>query len=198
MQKADVTKMGEACLFEEASELPRQYPNQTNDPCGPAAWYALKVRTGSEVNVAAKLLDRGVIPYCPIRKERRRYSDRMKVVSKAAFPGYLFCRFNINRKTSVISSPGVEYVLGVDGKATPVPDEELHHLARTISAGASPVFSMTPGQRVRVTHGPLRGVEGTLVRDDSGAKLVVSINLLSQGAALHLPEDQICPIEAGN
>jgi transcription antitermination factor NusG len=157
-------------------------------------WYVLKVRTGGETAAVEALRYRGLNPYCPMRRERRRYSDRMKVVEAAVFPGYVFCRFDIQHKLPIISSPGVEYIVGFSEGPAPIPEEEFLNIRRMIDAGGSAVRSLPLGQRVRVTHGPLQGVEGILVRDSEGGQLVVAIKLLNQGASLHIDEDKICPI----
>lgn len=194
-QKADVKKMGEACLQHStcaAAVLPAlpSSPLQDED----SAWYALKVRTGGEPGAVEALRYRGYAPYCPTQKERRRYSDRMKVVDATVFPGYVFCRFDAGRKVPVISSPGVEYIVGFGSGPVAIPEEELMNIRRMIDAGAAAVRSLAAGQRVRVTHGPLEGIEGNLVRDTAGNRLVVSIKLLNQGASLHINEDEVCPV----
>ena len=158
------------------------------------AWYVLKIRTGGEQAAVTALKHRGFDPYCPMQKERRQYSDRMKLVDAAVFPGYVFCQFDSQKKLPVISCPGVEYIVGFADGPTPVPEEELMNIRRMIAAGASAVRCLQSGQRVRVTHGPLEGVEGILVRDTAGDRLVVSIELLNQGAALHVNQDYICPV----
>ena len=184
--------MGEACLGERTS-LPLVPPILHSIEVGPQfpAWYALKVRTGGEFAAVAALRSRGFDPYCPTQKERRRYSDRMKVVETAVFPGYAFCKFDVQKKLPVVSSPGVEYIVGVAGVPTPIPEVEISNIRRVIDAGASASENFVQGQRVRVTHGPLAGVEGILIRDSRGDRLIVSIELLNQSACLHITQDQI-------
>jgi transcription antitermination factor NusG len=186
--------MGEACLantYESGFHLSGMYLPQ--DDCdGYKQWYALKVRTGGEPSAAEALTMRGLELYSPMRQERRRYSDRMKVVKAAVFPGYIFCRFNIANKLPVISSPGVEYIVGLSGAHTPISDREIDSIRRLIESGADVTPMLGAGQRVRVMHGPLEGVEGVLLRDGKGSRLVVSIELLKRSAALHISEDEVC------
>jgi transcription antitermination factor NusG len=194
-KKADVKKMGEACLnsatyntaflsnLHSASTWGQQF-----------AWYVLKIRTGGELAAVTALRHRDYTPYCPMQKVRRHYSDRMKIVDAAAFPGYVFCQFDSQKKLPIISCPGVEYIVGFADGPTPIPEEELMNVRRMIDAGASAVRGMEQGQRVRVTHGPLEGVEGILVRDATSNRLVVSIELLNQGASLHINQDEVCPV----
>jgi len=157
----------------------------------PASWYALKVRKGSEEAVVSALELRGLDPYCPIHKERRRYSDRMKVVSKPLFPGYVFCSFAIEKKLPVVSCPGVEYIVGCAGVATVIPDVQIDSIRRMVDAGAVAEERFVPGEKVRVTHGALAGVEGVVVRESRGTRLFVSIEMLNRSASLWIDQAHI-------
>lgn len=159
-------------------------------------WYAIKVRTRAESTVSDLLRIRGLNPYCPMQKERRRYSDRMKVVETAVFPGYLFCRFDANKKLPIISTPGVEYIVSVAGAPVAIPQREMENIRRAIEAGACAAPYFKEGQRVRVTHGPLSGVEGIVAREAGCDRLVISIELLSRSVSLHIDSDLMCPLSA--
>jgi transcription antitermination factor NusG len=198
VKKADVKTMGEACLESGTYSVALlSNLNLAAMPNRSFAWYVLKIRTGGELAAVTALKHRGYAPYCPMRKEHRRYSDRIKVVDAAVFPGYVFCQFDSQKKLPIISCPGVEYIVGfADGPAA-VPEVELMNVRRMLDAGASTVRGMEQGQRVRVTHGPLEGVEGILVRDAISDRLVVSIELLNQGASLHINQDEVCPVGQG-
>ena len=189
--------MGEACLAENTTikSQPALLGSAAIEP-GSFAWYALKVRTGGESSAAVALQNRGLDPYNPTYKERRRYSDRMKVVEKSVFPGYIFCEFDIQKKLPIVSSPGVEYIVGVAGTPAPVPEIEITNIRRVVAAGASESGPLLRGQRVRIAYGSLKGVEGILVRDARGAHLVVSINLLNRSAWLHIDQEQIRIVES--
>src|SRR5438876_12451565 len=99
--------MGEACLA-ESNALGAFQPTLGSTAMHSRSfdWYALKVRTGGEFSAVTALKSRGLDPYCPTRKERRRYSDRMKIVETAVFSGYVFCKFDVQKKLPVVSSPG--------------------------------------------------------------------------------------------
>jgi len=187
--------MGEACL-ESRTCLPALLPKleSATVPPGNPCWYALKVRTGAETKAVDALRHRGFAPYCPLRNERRHYSDRMKIVQLAVFPGYIFCQFDVQHKLLIISSPGVEYIVGFADGPMPVPEKALMDVRRMIDAGANAIRFFARGERVRVTHGLLEGVEGVLIRDTTGDKLVVSIELLNQGASLHVSQNEVSPI----
>ncbi len=183
--------MGEACLRNHHDQ-PRYSPSSAiPETQAEPSWYALKVRCGGEINVMSALKRKLYSPYCPMQQERRRYSDRMKTVSVPLFPGYLFCQFDPGQKLPIISTPGVDYIVGTNGPAA-IDEGEIDSIRRMVEAGAQAEPGFVQGQRVRVTHGALEGVEGVLVRNDLGqGKLVVSITLLNQSASLEIDEEAI-------
>jgi transcription termination/antitermination protein NusG len=157
----------------------------------PETWFALRVRVGSEASIVQLLNGRGLRAYAPTQKESRRYSDRMKKIDKPIFAGYVFCSFDINRKLPVISCPGVDYIVGFGGAATVIPEEQIEAIRRMVAEGATSCERLSTGDRVRVTHGPLAGIEATLVNESRGARLVVSIELLNRGVSLVVEKDHV-------
>jgi transcription antitermination factor NusG len=115
----------------------------------------------------------------------------MKIVHNAVFPGYLFCRFDMNLKLPVISSHAVEYVVSLNGLPMAIPDVQIEHIRRAVEAGALPAPYVQVGERVRVEFGPLAGLEGILVRRESRGRLVVSVDLLQRSVSLEIDEDHV-------
>jgi transcription antitermination factor NusG len=158
------------------------------------AWYALKVRTRSESVAALALQNRGYVSYSPVYQERRRYSDRMKAVETAAFPGYIFCRFNTNLKIPVLSSPAVEYIVGRAGNHVPIEESEIDAIRRFIAAGGRAVPYLLTGQRVRIEFGPMAGIEGFFVRSGGAGRVTLSVDLLQRSIAVQIDHDYIRPL----
>jgi transcription antitermination factor NusG len=50
------------------------------------------------------------------------------------------------------------------------------------------------GQKVRIKSGPLAGVEGFLVRQSSGLRVVISMDLIRQAAAVEVDADDVEPM----
>jgi len=70
-------------------------------------WYALQVRSRYEKIVASTLLSKGYEGFLPLYSQRRRWSDRMKELELPLFPGYLFCRFDVNKRLPILVTPGL-------------------------------------------------------------------------------------------
>ena len=156
-------------------------------------WYALKVWVRSEALACTGLRQRGFESYSPVYPERRRYSDRIKVVNQPAFPGYIFCRLNLKSKVNVLSCPAVEYIVGMQRRPVAIAENEIEAIRRCLGAGGRPVEYLRLGQRVRIEYGALSGVEGILTRVDGKDRLTLSVDLLQRSLAVQIDADQVQP-----
>jgi len=156
-------------------------------------WYALKVWTRSEALASEALRNRGFETFSPTYQERRRFVDRVKTVNIPAFPGYIFCYFVLHAKIPVLSSPAVEYIVGVRGRPTPIANTEIDAIRRYLAAGSRPVPYLQVGQKVTINYGPLTGFEGILTRVDGQDRLTLSIDLLQRSLALQIDADRVRP-----
>ncbi|MGH9345903.1 MAG: transcription termination/antitermination NusG family protein, partial [Vicinamibacterales bacterium] len=58
----------------------------------PDRWYAVQVRPRFERVVGRLLAEKSYEPLVPLYKCRRRWSDRVKVLERPLFAGYVLCR----------------------------------------------------------------------------------------------------------
>jgi len=185
--------MGGACPESPVSITTLEMQPYLNSP-GRVEWYALKVHTRSEDIAAMALRNRGYEPFAPTYPERRKYTDRMKVVETAVFPGYIFCRFNAQSRTPVLSSPAVEYIVGVAGDPISITDSDMEAIRRAVESGARPTPYLKMGRRVRIEFGPLAGLEGLLTQNDGNEYLTVSVDLLQRSVTVRIEADHVRPL----
>jgi transcription antitermination factor NusG len=151
-------------------------------------WFAVQVRAGREALAARHLRTRGYEVFLPTYRERRRWSDRVKIVEQALFAGYVFSRFQIGVVGKVITTPEVIRIVGSGISPQAVPSLELDAIRRIVDAklDAEPWPGMAPGERVRITSGALQGIEGTVLATKQGRRLIVSVTLLQRSVAVEL------------
>lgn len=156
-------------------------------------WYAVRTRSRFEVTTATALRDKGLVEFLPIYRSRRQWSDRVKELDLPLFPGYVFCRFDAADPYTVLNSPGVVHIVSSGGTPIPVDEREIENIRAICAAGvpASPYNELAIGQRLVIVKGPLRGVEGTVVRVKDHYRLVVSISLLQRSVSTELERDWI-------
>jgi transcriptional antiterminator RfaH len=155
------------------------------------AWYALVCRPRHEKVVAAALQMKSLESFVPLYRDRRKWSDRTKQVDLPLFPGYAFCRFGIQERSQVLKTPGVMSVVGNGRMPLAVDDEEITRLQRVVDSGLSlqPWAFLEAGDKARVACGPLRGVEGIVVRAKNRDRMVVSVTLLRRAVAVEVDRE---------
>jgi transcription antitermination factor NusG len=159
-------------------------------------WFALQVRALHEKIVALTLREKGHEEFLPLHRVRRRWSDRVKNVEVPLFPGYVFCRLDIERRLPILVTPGVLFLVGIGKTPCPIEDSEIAALQSVVRSGlpAEPWPFLRVGQRVRIEQGSLQGVEGILVNMKKPCRLVVSVTLLQRSVAVEIEQDWVSPI----
>jgi transcription antitermination factor NusG len=134
--------------------------------------------------------------FLPLIARRSRWKDRTVQVQWPLFPGYCFARFSWLDRLRVLTAHGVVEVLGANGRAIPVPDVEIEAVRRLVTSilPVDPHPALEPGMAVEIRRGPLRGIRGTLIRKAGKARLVVSVNLIRQGASVQIDADDAVPV----
>lgn len=153
-------------------------------------WFAVRVRSRCEKLTAQDLANRGYEVCSACAPQRRVWADRIRTVEMPMFPGYVFARFDPAEGTSILNGAGVVSIVGFESRYCPVDDSEIEALRIVSQSGAAVVreLRMQTGARVRVTHGPLRGLEGVLVQIKNQHRLVVSVSLLHRSVAVEIDD----------
>lgn len=167
------------------------------------AWYAIWTRSHCERLVLDQLAAKGFAAFLPEIGVWSKRQGRLHVVPAPMFPGYLFVRHSMD-KHAYIEMQKVRGLVRIleDGwtRLTPIPDHEVAAVERVQQAGV-PMFrhgALHHGDHVRVTAGPLTGVEGIFLQDDPGTgRLVVSVGLLGRGVAVEIDGTSVEPCAPG-
>ena len=85
--------------------------------------------------------------------------------------------------------------MSFNDKITPIPDSEMESIRTLVESNFQydPCPLIREGMMVEVTHGPLRGVLGRLVRKGSHARLVLSVDLIGQAVSVEVDAADVKP-----
>lgn len=161
-------------------------------------WFAVQVRARHESGVADHLRGKGYEWFLPLYKCRKRWSDRVKIVDSPLFPGYLFCRFDPQNRLPVLKTPGVIRIVGSNGSPAPVDETEVNAIQAVVASGLPsepwPFFAV--GDRIRIESGPLRELEGIVVKHKGDHRLVLSVALLQRSVAVEIDSALVSPLHS--
>jgi len=134
--------------------------------------------------------------FLPLYQSKRRWSDRVKEVEQPLFPGYLFCRLDLNNRGPVLMTPSVQQIVGVGRTPIPVEEREMESIRLALSSGlpSQPWPYMHVGERVRVNYGSLVNLEGILVNFKGSNRVVLSVTLLQRSVAMEIDLAWLSPV----
>jgi len=185
------------------SEIPaiQSLQGSKSDPLGlpmhflEPRWYAVYTCANHEKHVAAEIAARGAEHFLPVYRSVRRWKDRRVTLDLPLFPGYVFVRLPLRDKLRILQVPSVVHFVSFNGLPAALPDDEVEALRSGLGHGlhAEPHPFLTVGRRVRITGGPFAGLEGILKRRKSGARVVVSMDLIQRSIAVDVDVADIAP-----
>jgi transcription antitermination factor NusG len=154
----------------------------------PRGWWAVYTKHQHEKVISEMLAAKGAEVFLPVYDLQRRRKQRTVTLTLPLFPGYLFVREQRDMRLAVVSTPGVHMIVTLGAELGVISDSEIQNLQIAISArrGIEPHPFCRLGERVRIVRGPLCGLEGILVRQKSGCRVVVSVPMLTQSASVEV------------
>jgi transcription termination/antitermination protein NusG len=160
------------------------------------SWFAVWTRSRHEQVVRAQLETKHIDAFLPTITRWSRWKDRKKKIDWPLFPGYCFARFDPDHALPVLKCSGVVNIVSVEGKPAAIPDYELESIRTLVASDLT--FDSCPlikeGMMVEVTHGPLRGVVGRLMRKDhERARLVLAVDLIGQAVSVDVDAADVKP-----
>ncbi len=160
-------------------------------------WYALHVRSRREHVVARQLDYKAFEVFLPLYNERRRWADRWKDVRLPLFPGYVFCRFDLESQSRALATSGVIDVVRSGGLPAPLEGSQIEDIRRTTlnSDKVEPYPRLARGQTVLLCEGPLKGITGTLIDFRGCLRLVISVELLQRSVMVEVDRSWAMPAQ---
>jgi transcription antitermination factor NusG len=160
-------------------------------------WFAVQVWSRREPFVTTHLQGQGYECFLPMVKSFRKWSDRMKEIEQPLFPGYLFCRFDLNSRGPLLMTPGVRQIVGIGRTAMAVEEHEVEAIRLAIESGlpSQPWPYLQVGQRVRVNHGSMNNLEGILINFKGSNRVILSVTLLQRSVAMEIDLAWVTPVE---
>ena len=164
---------------------------------GLLSWYAIRVKSRHEKSVASRLSYKGFDQFLPLYTRTVRYEGHRREHDFPLFPGYVFSCFDPVNRLPILTTPGVDYIVGSVAGPTPLDPSEIEGIRKAMELGlpVEPHPYPSVGSKMRIGDGPLAGVEGVLV--DSG-RLVLSVSLLQRSVLLEVDHQRVSRCEAGS
>tara|TARA_Y100000590_G_scaffold58717_1_gene62105 strand:+ start:618 stop:1130 length:513 start_codon:yes stop_codon:yes gene_type:complete len=151
-------------------------------------WIAIYTKPRHEKTVLNELINKGIETYLPILKERRKWSDRKKWVEFPLFRSYVFTRIALNNTLPVLKTIGVVKIIKFGNNPAIVQDKHIKNIKLMIEGGYRPQSTdyFLRGDMVQVCDGPLKGLEGEVIRIDNQDWIIIRIDAIQHSISVKI------------
>jgi transcription antitermination factor NusG len=160
------------------------------------SWFAVQVTPRHEKRVDAILQEQNYGHFLPMRRMRRKWSDRVKVIEQALFPGYVFVRTQSCSVGKIHRMPGFIRIVSFGGRPCSVPDIQIEALQRIIDSKRDicPISYLAVGRKVQIITGPLSGLTGIISHYRNCGRLIVSVDLIMRSIVVEVDGEEVAPL----
>jgi transcriptional antiterminator RfaH len=142
---------------------------------GEIAWYVAHTRPRCEKKLAEFCEREGFSTTLPLYKSIKKYPGKAVTFEKPLFPNYLFLRLKPHQRKRVYQSDYVANLLDVPDQQTFQEQLDAILMALETDYEICALPHISPGKKVKITAGPLRGMEGCV--EERQGKLLVFLRL---------------------
>ena len=168
-------------------------PASAAAPAG-ESWLVCHTKPRCEKKFAALLAAERFEHYLPLVQSVRRYQHQTKRFTKPLFPGYVFTRVPVESRRRIYQQDLLARAIVVESEALFL--RQLADVKAIVASGFELSLHplLTRGRRVKVTGGPLHGVEGFVDDPTNPNGIVVAMDVLQQGLLVRLPIENLQPL----
>ena len=151
-------------------------------------WYALSTRARHEKKVHNQLLQKGIMSYLPLQTFYRRWSDRYKEVQEPLFSCYIFVKIALKDRVTVLQTDGAVRLVSFNSIPATIPEDQIIAIKTLLENNfqIEKVDYLTPGQKIEVIQGPLKGIKGVLAEVKNSHRLVLRIDSIMQAISIDI------------
>jgi transcription antitermination factor NusG len=154
-------------------------------------WFVAHTRPRCEKKLAQYAEREGLIVTLPYFRSVHKYRGKTVTFEKPLFPSYVFFRMESIHRQRVYQSDYVANLLDVRDQA--LFEKQLGAVLQALETNLEIRLApeIGPGKRVRITSGPLRGVEGWVEERYGMTTVLLRVDFISRAAAVKVEAHEL-------
>jgi len=154
-------------------------------------WLVLYTHPRAEFKVERSLKQKGIEVFLPVKKTIKQWSDRKKIITSPLFSSYVFIYADEKERLLSLEDNLVVRCLCNGSKPCVVPYWQIESLKMMLQKNAEPkVFEgLVQGDKIQITNGPLKGINGIIIDVDNRTQLAISIELINRTVIVYLSDE---------
>ena len=151
-------------------------------------WYALSTRARHEKKVFERLQRKKIETYLPLVTIHKKWSDRYKDVQEPLFSCYVFVRIALKDRLEILQTDGAVRLVSFNGIPATIPESQLNAIRFVLKEkkDVERIDYLTPGQKIEVIQGPLKGITGILINVKNRHRLALRLDSIMQAISVDI------------
>lgn len=156
-------------------------------------WYVGYTYPQAERKVDQKLRQLGMTSFLPMHTIVKQWSDRIKKLDVPLFPNYIFVNSSPHERFNALGIKELVRFISFEGIPAVVSDEVISSLKKILNADleVSSEIMYSEGVKVKIRDGRFAGAEGTLIRKNGKARLLIQIEALNTQVSVEVPVNSV-------
>ena len=154
-------------------------------------WFVAHTRPRCEKKLVQYCERERIETVLPLLKSVKKYRGKTVTFQKPVFPNYVFLRMERRRRQSIFQNDHVVNLLDVPDQAEF--EQQLQDILDALETDLEIILApqIRKGSKVRIVHGPLRGMEGWVENRTGKIQVQLRLDFIGQGVAVALQADEV-------
>ncbi|MCX6122170.1 MAG: UpxY family transcription antiterminator [Ignavibacteriales bacterium] len=160
-------------------------------------WLVIYTKSRQEKKVYALLQKQSVESFLPLRRQRKKWSDRWKWIEIPLFSSYIFVKPDKQQKDRILQIDGIVRYLAFNGKLGLVRQNEIDFLRRVVDSDEK--VEVVPDlfdkeSEVVISKGYFKGFKGRFIHPDRAGKVAIRIEGIGYSVLISVSRDEVEPV----
>lgn len=159
------------------------------------AWWVVRTKSRQEKALAWNLMAHGIGYFLPLIPQPRKNRKRVRISFLPLFSGYVFFKGNIADRHVILRTNRVAQIIEVaDQQALSF---QLRHINNVLKLEKRLELRdfLSKGRKVRICHGPFKGVDGRVIRHKNRSFIELSVDCIGQAVRMEITMDMLEPVD---
>jgi transcriptional antiterminator RfaH len=160
-------------------------------------WFAVYTKPRSEKKLKASLDKRGIQVYLPLLAQKKKWSDRWKIIETPLFSSYVFVKIVYSEDSlTVLKDPNSVFIVKFSGKPAIIEDDDIEMLEFFLKEfpdrlKIEEMEKLKPGKEVTIQRGPFAGRKAIVERIKNNVYIVLNLSAVGKSIRVELKKEDL-------
>ncbi len=160
-------------------------------------WYAVYTKPRGEKKLRDALNKKSIETYLPLLSEKKKWSDRYKIISSPLFASYLFVKIDLHQDSlRILQEPNSVQFVHYSGKPARIDDETIEMIRLFLDEYPDKIkieqeAKLRKGNILEIKRGPFAGRKVTVEKVKNEYYVVVQLPMLNRTVLMEVKKEDL-------